>query len=106
VRGLLPKLAATGIDAIEALTPQPVGDVAVEEMRRLAGSSTVILWGGLPGAMFAPPFTWEDLKGQVERTLSSWRGTPFILGTADQVPPNGNIDFVRQISDLVIERQV
>jgi hypothetical protein len=105
VRGLLPRLAATDLDAIEALTPQPVGDVSVEEMRRLSGSSSVILWGGLPGAMFAPPFTWEDLQCQVERTLKAWRGTPFILGTADQVPPNGEIDFVRRISEMIAERQ-
>ncbi|HUU59481.1 MAG TPA: hypothetical protein VMZ50_08060 [Phycisphaerae bacterium] len=29
------------------------------------------------------------------------RGTPFILGVADQVPPNGELDFCRRISDLV-----
>ena len=106
VRGLLPRLAANGIDAIEALTPLPVGDVAVDEMRTLAGNSAVILWGGLPGAMFAPPFTWEDLHRQVESTLKAWRDTPFILGTADQVPPNGNIEFVKRISDRITQEQV
>jgi hypothetical protein len=105
VRGLLPRLAAVGMDAIEALTPWPAGDVSVEDMRRLAGNSSVILWGGLPGAMFAPPFTWEDLQHQIERTLKVWGGTPFILGTADQVPPNGDIDFVHRISEMIAERQ-
>lgn len=100
-RGLLPRLAATGIDAIEALTPQPVGDVDAAEMRALAASERLILWGGIPGAMFAPPFTWDEMRAHVEYVLAAWRGTPFILGTADQVPPNGQISFVRRISELL-----
>lgn len=101
VRGLLPRLAACGIDAVEALTPQPVGDVAVEEMRNVAGSPTVILWGGVPGAMFAPPFDWPTMKAHVEKLLASWQGTPFVVGVADQVPPDGDIQMCRQIADLL-----
>jgi len=106
LKGLLPKLAAVGIDAIEALTPQPVGDLSLEEVRRLVEDATppgsrVILWGGLPGAMFAPPFTWEDMQRQVQHVLQAWQGVPFILGTADQLPPDGDIDFVRRISEMV-----
>jgi hypothetical protein len=101
VRGLLPRLAEVGIDAIEALTPQPVGDVAVEEMRQVARNAQVILWGGVPGAMFSPPFTWPEVERHVRKTLTAWEGTPFILGTADQVPPDGDIDFVKRISELV-----
>ena len=36
VKGLLPKLIASGFDAIEALTPKPGGDLDVEEIRMLA----------------------------------------------------------------------
>ena len=55
VKGLLPKLVRSGFDAIEALTPKPAGDLDIEEIRKLAASDTVILWGGVPGVMFAPP---------------------------------------------------
>lgn len=103
VRGLLPLLAAAGIDAIEAVTPQPAGDMPVQEMRPAAGSDSVILWGGVPGAMFAPPYTWADMDAHVRRVLDAWRGQRFILGVADQVPPDGDIDFVRRIADLVTE---
>ena len=106
LKGLLPRLASVGIDAIEAITPQPVGDISLEEVRRLVEDATppgsrVILWGGLPGAMFAPPFTWQDMQCQVQRVIDAWQGAPFILGTADQVPPNGDINFVRRISEMV-----
>ncbi len=100
VRGLLPKLAAVGLDAIEALTPQPVGDVKVDDMRTLAGNSSVALWGGIPGAMFAPPFSWPDMKAHAEHLLACWNGQPFVVGVADQIPPNGQIEFCRQLADI------
>jgi len=101
VRGLLGKLAAVGFDAVEALTPQPVGDVGLAEMRQVAASESVVLWGGVPGAMFAPPFGWPDMRRHVTDLLAAWSGGPFVVGVADQVPPNGEIEFCRQIADLV-----
>lgn len=106
VRGMLPKLASVGIDAIEALTPLPCGDVDVEEMRGLAGHDDVILWGGVPGAMFAPPFTWDDMRKHVLKVLETWKGQRFVLGVADQVPPNGDISYVKRISELCSEASV
>ncbi|MHB9025503.1 MAG: hypothetical protein ACYC7E_15260 [Armatimonadota bacterium] len=101
VRGLLPKLAAIGFDSVEALTPQPVGDVALAEMRALAGSDSLILWGGAPGAMFAPPYTWADMERHIEELLACWGGTPFIIGVADQVPPDGDITFCTRIAEMI-----
>ena len=101
VRGLLPRLARAGFDAIEALTPFPGGDLTSLEIARLAGNDTVILWGGIPGILFAPPFTWEDMSAHLRRLLNDWRGRPFVLGVADQVPPNGNIDFCRRIAEML-----
>jgi len=100
VRGLLPKLVASGFDAIEALTPTPAGDLSAEEMADLAASDTAILWGGVPGAMFAHPYTWERMAEHIEDVLATWRDRPFVLGVADQVPPGGDIDFCRKISDM------
>jgi hypothetical protein len=101
VKGLLPRLAAIGFDAVEALTPLPAGDVAVEDLRALAGCDHVILWGGVPGAMFAPPFGWAEMEAHVGRLLDAWRGTRCVIGVADQVPPDGDIDFCRRIARLV-----
>lgn len=106
IRGLLPKLAAVGFDAVEALTPAPVGDMDAADLRSHAGSDRLILWGGVPGAMFAPPFAWDDMRKHVERVLDLWEGTPFVLSTADQVPPDGDIGFCRRIADLLEERRI
>ncbi len=101
VRGLLPKLAEVGFDAVEALTPAPVGDVAVNEMRNLAGNNRVILWGGIPGAMFCKPYSWNDVQSHLEKLLDSWQWQRFVLGVADQVPPNGDIEICRKISEVL-----
>lgn len=101
VRGLLPRLAAVGFDIVEALTPKPSGDVAVADMRALAANDRVILWGGVPGAMFVPPFKWDDVRRHVESLVEAWGNDPFVLGVGDQVPPDGDLDFVRKISDLI-----
>ena len=91
--GLLPRPAAIGFDAVEALTPLPAGDVAVENLRMVAGCDRVILWGGVPDVMFAPPFEWRDMKAHIRRLLDTWRGARCVIGVADQVPHNGYIDF-------------
>ena len=101
VRGLLPKLAEVGFDAIEAVTPQPAGDVAVEEMRDIAQNDQVILWGGVPGAMFSTPYTWNDMESHLRKLLDSWSGTRFVVGVADQVPPDGNIQYCKKIAEMI-----
>ena len=101
VKGLLPKLVRAGFDAIEAITPRPAGDLEIEEIRDLAGGGPVILWGGVPGVMFAPSFTWEQMKAHVERLIDAWGQGPFVMGVADQVPPDGSIDYCRKIAELI-----
>ena len=106
VRGMLPKLAGVCVDAIEALTPKPVGDVAIENMRELAGSQKVVLWGGVPGAMFAPPFSWSDMKKHVLKLLDIWKDSRFVVGVADQIPPNGDLGFCNKIAKLIRDWEV
>jgi hypothetical protein len=101
VKGLLPKLIASGFDAIEALTPKPGGDLDMEEIRRLAGTSGAILWGGVPGVMFSPPFVWEQVEAHVGQLIDCWQAGAFIMGVADQVPPDGNIKYCKKISERI-----
>ena len=58
-------------------------------------------WGGVPGAMFAPPFTWAQMQAHVAHLLKCWLGTRFVVGVADQVPPNGEVEFVRKIAEII-----
>ncbi|MBI2440832.1 MAG: hypothetical protein HYV35_05610 [Lentisphaerae bacterium] len=54
--------------------------------------------------MFAPPYTWKDVARHLERLLESWRGQRFIVGVADQVPPDGDINFCRRIAEFIRQR--
>lgn len=51
--------------------------------------------------MFAPPFTWADVEAHVGRLPAHWGEGPFAVGVADQVPPDGDIDFCRRIGEMV-----
>ena len=102
VRGLLPLLAACGFDGVEALTPAPVGDVAVEDLRAVAANPRTILWGGVPGAMFCPPWTRAQICDHAARLLECHAGEGrLVVGSADQVPPNGNLDYCAAIAETV-----
>jgi uroporphyrinogen-III decarboxylase len=101
LRGLLPRLAATGIDCAQSLTPAPVGDVAIEDLRGVAGPG-IILWGGVPGVYFSPQYPEHQLRESVRRCLVNYRDDgAFMLCVADQVPPDADIDRVRRVSELV-----
>ncbi len=102
IKGLLGRIAATGMDGVEALVPAPIGDVALEDIRSEAGSDEVILWGGLPGALFSHPYGTGDILRQVD-TIRRVFGTTgrFIPGTADQVPPDADIELVRIASQAL-----
>jgi uroporphyrinogen-III decarboxylase len=103
LRGVVERIPATGIDAIDAMTPAPVGDVSIAEIRDLVGEELIIL-GGLPGAMFAPPFTAGEMEAHVREIIRHHkeRGR-FIFGVADQVPPNGDLRLVKLVSEMVEE---
>jgi len=100
LRGLLNRMPETGMDFIESVTPAPVGDVPLCELRALVPGDFILI-GGIPGASFSPPWTWPQLEAHVRELLRHHAGTPFILGTADQVPPDGNIEWVRRIAELL-----
>ena len=54
LKGLLRQVASAGFTFIEAMTPAPVGDLAVEEWAGWAGTADArpVFWGGLPGVYF------------------------------------------------------
>jgi uroporphyrinogen-III decarboxylase len=97
---LVSEVARTGFDVIEAVTPLPCGDLSMAEViERVPGPT--ILWGGLPGVMFTPATTQADFEAHVIAMLDLMRQEPrFVLGVADQVPPDGLLERVRAVAGL------
>ena len=104
LRGLLRQECSVGFDFIEALTPAPVGDLAVENWAAFCGNSPTVMWGGIPGAYFSPVVTDTEFERHVRAVLAVMRREPrFVLGVADQVPPDGLERRLRRVAELVEE---
>jgi uroporphyrinogen-III decarboxylase len=102
LRGLLAQEASTGVRVIEAMTPFPVGDLAIESWAGVANSPGTILWGGVPGSYFTPHVSEEEFERHVRKVLDVMKSVPrFVLGVADQVPPDALESRVRTVGELV-----
>jgi uroporphyrinogen-III decarboxylase len=100
--GLLKQEAAVGFTVLEALTPYPVGDMKWEDLDPLAGDTKSILWGGIPGSYFTDCVSDDEFERHVKHLLSIMTIKPrFVLGVADQVPPDGLERRVKRVSELV-----
>ncbi len=102
LRGLLREEASAGFTVLEALTPKPSGDMKFSEIAALADSPGTILWGGIPGVCFTNHISDEEFDRHVCQVLEVMRGEPrYVLGVADQVPPDGLESRVRRVGELV-----
>lgn len=99
--GLLKEVAETEPTAIEAITPMPAGDLTFPEVRKLAGDKTM-LWGGLPGQIFASSFPENDFQRFVDSTIDFVKSDRHIvLGIGDQFPPDGVVSRLTYVSNRV-----
>jgi hypothetical protein len=102
LRGLLREEASTGVSVIEAMTPEPVGDLPVEQWAARADNPGTILWGGVPGVYFTSKVSDREFDRHVRAVLHVMRSHPrYVLGVADQVPPDALEYRVRWVGELV-----
>ena len=102
LKGLLREESSIGFSVIEAMTPKPVGDLKVDEWRQLSGETDTIFWGGIPGSYFTALIDDKEFDRHVIETLAVMIKDPkFVLGVADQVPPDGLEFRVRRVAELV-----
>ena len=104
LKGLLRQECTVGLSFLEALTPAPVGDLPVEKWDDFRGSSSTVLWGGIPGGYFTALVDDAEFDRHVRQVLSVMRRSPrYVLGVADQVPPGGLESRIRRVRELVDE---
>lgn len=102
LRGLLREESSIGLSFIEACTPAPVGDVPVEEWPTFVRGTDTVLWGGIPGGYFTESVTDEEFDRHVRAVLRVMTSEPrYVLGVADQVPPDGLERRIRRVAELV-----
>jgi len=102
LKGLLREECSVGLSFIEAMTPAPVGDLGVEGWADFVEDKETVFWGGIPGVYFTPHLSDEQFDEFVIKTLLVMASEPrYVLGVADQVPPDGLESRVRRVSELL-----
>jgi uroporphyrinogen-III decarboxylase len=101
LRALLPLIPQTGLDVIEAVSPIPMGDCTMGEAYR-ALRPRVAIQGGVPAVLVLRSSTAQELKDFIIQVLREVQpGDGFVLGMADNVPPDANFDLVKTIAPIV-----
>ncbi len=96
---LLPLARQTGLDGIEAITPQPQGDVTLEEIKQGLGDDLFLL-DGIPAVYFDDTFPVETLEACVRRLIELF-APRLVLGISDELSSHGDIERIRVVSDIV-----
>ncbi len=97
-RNLLPYLEELPFDGLEALTPEPQGDVTLEEIKANIGEK--VLLDGIPAVLFLPTYPEEQLSRCVEKIVEMFHPR-LVLGISDELPEGADersIERVRRIS--------
>jgi hypothetical protein len=98
LKDLLPLVKDTHFDGVEAATPEPQGDVTVEEIKEGLGDK--VLLDGIPATLFMKEFPESRLEDTTRRLIEQF-GSRLILGVSDELPPNGQIGRFKTVSKVV-----
>lgn len=105
-QSLLPLARETRLDAIEAITPEPQGDVTLEEMKEALGDELVLM-DGLPAILFDTTYPVSMLEEYTHRLIELF-APKLILGISDELSSTGDIERIRIVGKIVSDynRQV
>jgi hypothetical protein len=100
-RPLLKYAQETGMDGIEAITPQPQGDVTLEETREALGDKMFLL-DGIPAIYFDDTFP-VDVLVDCTRRLIELFAPRLVLGISDEISSTGDLDRIVTVGEIVDE---
>lgn len=98
-KALLRYARVSGLDAIEAITPQPQGDVTLEEVKEALGDE-IFLLDGIPAIYWDSTFSEEELAACAEKVISLF-APKLILGISDEMSSRGDIERIRVVGRIV-----
>jgi hypothetical protein len=100
MKPLLQVIRESPFTGIEACTPLPQGDVTLDEIKAALGDK--VLLDGIPAVYFLPYFPEEELTACTKQVIELFHPR-LALGISDEIPPDGDIERVRRIGELVEE---
>ena len=95
---LIGDIRESPFDGIEACTPLPQGDVSIAEIKAALGDK--VLLDGIPAVYFLSTFDFADIRACVQELVDRFY-PHLILGISDEIPPDGDIERVRRVGELV-----
>ena len=98
-RLMLPYLLDTGLHGVEALTPEPMGDMTLDQIKAAVGDRMVVL-DLLPAIHFLEQYTTEQVVEFARRAIDMF-APRLILGISDEISQPGQIEKVEAVSELV-----
>ncbi len=98
LKDLLPYLADLPFDGLEALTPEPQGDVTLDELQNAIGNK--ILLDGIPSVIFLPQYSMKYVRDYTQKVLEMF-SPRLIVGVSDEMPPNGEMKKLELIGKMV-----
>jgi hypothetical protein len=101
VKALLPFVKETGLDGIEAITPEPQGDVTLEEVKAALGDRMFLI-DGLPAIFFDATYSMPVLEECTRRIIDLF-APRLVLGISDEISSTGDIERIRAVSRIVDE---
>jgi hypothetical protein len=99
VKPLLPYVRETGLDGIEAITPDPQGDVTLDEVKEALGDEMVLL-DGIPAIYFDETFSEETLV-DCAQTIIDLFAPNLVLGISDEISSTGDLARIRVVGEIV-----
>ncbi|MCX7705397.1 MAG: hypothetical protein N2115_03970 [bacterium] len=100
-RLILPYLKESGLHGVEALTPVPMCDMTLEEIKEATEGMVVL--DLVPAIFFLPSFPLKELLSFTEKVIDMF-APRLILGVSDEISPPGEIERIEAISELIEKR--
>ena len=96
---MLPYLLDTRLDGVEALTPEPMGDMTLEQIKSAVQDKVVVL-DLIRAIDFLPYFPVSEMLDFTKRIIDMF-APKLILGISDEISQVGEIEKVEAVSELV-----
>lgn len=96
---MLPYLPDTGLHGVEALTPKPMGDMTLDQIKAAVKDKMVVL-DLLPAIHFLDQYSTQEVVEFAKRVIDMF-APKLILGISDEISQVGQIEKVEAVSELV-----
>jgi len=96
---ILPYLQKTGLDGVEALTPAPMADMTLQQIKEAVKDNMVCL-DLLPAIHFLSHFSIQETVDFARQVIDMF-APRLILGVSDEISQVGEIEKIEAVSELV-----